>query len=216
MPSSINLSAESVNLLKLRGQSDQQVSDFSALLNRANDQLQQQASAKEVLSAMSAGELKLLQKSTSLADPIMVSSLSDEGARNLLAQPDRTGMVDLNNDGIVEVGAARTVSFPPVNAPDSVHKAWDKATENISDQDKMILQLQMHLHIYGFNIEGYESKQALSPQDQWSSEGWEQLIADARAALEFSVGMDGWSRFNLLKQDFLNNFENELANEHAV
>ena len=216
MPSSINLSAESVNLLKMRGQSDQQVTDFAALLGKANEQMDQQTSAKQVLSAMSAEELRLLQKSVSLADPIQVSSLSDEGARNLLAQPDRTGMVDLNNDGIVEVGAARTVSFPPVNAPDSVHKAWDKATENLSDQDKMILQLQMHHQVYGFNIEGYGNKQALSPQDQWSSEGWKQLIADARAALEFAVGMDGWSRFNLLKEDFLNNFENELSNERIV
>lgn len=216
MPSSINLSAESVNLLKMRGQSDQQVTDFAALLGKANEQMDQQTSAKQVLSAMSAEELRLLQKSVSLADPIQISSLSDEGARNLLAQPDRTGMVDLNNDGIVEVGAARTVTFPPVNAPASVKTAWDNATKDLSESDKMILQLQMHLQVYGMSVEGHDTRQPLSPEDQWSTEGWKKLLADSRATLEFAVSMEGWTRFNLVKQSFLDKFENELSNERIV
>lgn len=211
MPSSISLSTESIRLLKLRGQSDQQVSDFAALLGKANDQLKQQTSAKEVLSGMSASELKLLQNSASLADPITVNSLSDEGARNLLAQPDKTGMVDLNNDGIVEIGAAKMLTFPPVNAPESVHNAWERATESLSEGDKMTLQLLMHTQVYGTHIEGHPGKEPLLPEQQWSTDGVQKLMAGARAALEFSASMDGWTHMNLVQKDFLDRFENELA-----
>ncbi|WP_415903482.1 hypothetical protein ACMXYR_07150 [Neptuniibacter sp. QD29_5] len=210
MLSSISLSNESVNLLQLRGLSDEQVSDFSALLDKANSQLENDKSAKQVLSDMSQKEMKLLQKSTGLVDPISVSSLSREGAHNLLAQPDKTGMVDLNNDGIVEIGAGKMVTFPPVNAPASVHKSWEAATEGMSEGDKMIMQLHMHHAVYGFQIEGIESKEALAPEDQWSTNGWQQLLKELRSALEFAVALDGWDRTNLVRQDFYDKFEAEL------
>lgn len=210
MLSPITLSSESVSLLQLRGLSALQVDDFSALLNQANQRLEQDVTAKQVLSDMSGDELKLLQQATSLANPISVGSLSNEGAINLLAQPDKTGMVDLNNDGIVEIGKARMITFPPLNAPTSVHEAWDKATENMAEGDKMIMQLHMHTAVYGFQIEGFPSKEPLSPEAQWSENGWQQLLATLRSALEFSVGMDGWTRGNVVRQDFYDRFENEL------
>jgi hypothetical protein len=82
---------------------------------------------------MSIEDLMLLQKANSLAEPINVSAYSKEGAVNLLSQPDKSDKVDLNNDGIVEIGAAKTIIFPLVNAPNGVTLAWGKATERIGE-----------------------------------------------------------------------------------
>ena len=207
------MSSESVGLLQRRGLSEQQVSEFSVLLDKSQAQQQADVSARQVLADMSQYELKLLQKATNLVEPIGVNSLSQEGAINLLAQPDRTGMVDLNNDGIVEVGAARTISFPPVNAPESVHKAWEQATEGLSFQDKAFLEFSMHHSVYGFEINGQSTKQALSPEQQWSKEGVEQLIATGRAGIEFDVNLNGWTRWNILQQAFFDKFEKAIGNE---
>ena len=215
MLSSVSLSGESVKLVQLRGLSAEQVEDFSVLLDKANKQLEENKSAKQVLSEMSADELKLLQQATSLAKPIQVGSLSNEGAINLLAQPDKTGMVDLNNDGIVEVGIGRMITFPPVNAPASVHQAWEKATENMSEGDKLMMQLHMHTATYGIQIEGVSGKDPLPPEQQWSPQGWKKLLEEVRGALDFSVAMDGWTRTNLLRQDFFNKFEDALSQQTA-
>lgn len=212
---SVNLTGDSVSLLQRRGLSGQQVDDFAALLDKANSQLEQEKSAKQVLSEMSADELKLLQQATSLAKPIQVGTLSNEGATNLLAQPDKTGMVDLNNDGIVEVGAGKMITFPPVNAPESVRQAWDKATENMSEGDKLMMQLHMHTATYGIQIEGVSGKDPLPPEQQWSPQGWKKLLEEVRGALDFSVAMDGWTRTNLLRQDFFNKFEDALSQQTA-
>jgi len=206
------MSSESVSLLQKRGLSGQQVNDFSALLYKSQEQ-QTELSAKQVLADMSQDELRLLQKATSLAEPINVSTLSQEGAINLLAQPDRTGMVDLNNDGIVEIGAARSISFPPINAPENVHKAWEKATEGLSEGDKLHMELSMHISIYGVEIDGQSTKQALSPEQQWSKEGVKQWLATGRAGIEFDVNLNGWTRWNILKQDFFDKFEKAMGNE---
>jgi hypothetical protein len=47
-----NLSSESVGLLQMRGRSDQQIVEFATLLKEANFQLEQDVSAKEVLSGL--------------------------------------------------------------------------------------------------------------------------------------------------------------------
>jgi len=211
MQVNMDLSARSLDLLQRRGVSGEQIEDFTSLLSDAQQALKDGASAREVLNAMSKDELSLLQKTSSLAEPINVSEISDEGATNLLAHPDRTGMVDLNNDGIVEVGKAQTISFPPVNAPQHVKDAWEEATVNMTEGEEMMLQLSMHIQTYGINIEGAASKPALSPEQQWSTEGWQKLMKEARSALEFSVGMDGWTRMNVVKNDFYNRFEQALS-----
>lgn len=211
MLSPTSLSTKSVSLLQVRGLSNQQVDDYAALLDKARAQLDDTASAKQVLSGLSADEMKLLQKATSLAQTISVGSLSNEGAMNLLAQPDKTDMVDLNNDGIVEVGVARMMTFPPVNAPASVKAAWDKATANLSESDKMQLEFHM-ITANGIELGSNRPKASTqSPEEQWSTAGWQQLLDKMRSALDFSVSMDGWTRTNMLRQDFYNKFEKELA-----
>jgi len=208
-----NMSSESVSLLQKRGLSGQQMSDFSALLDKTQAQQQTELSAKQVLADLSQDELGLLQKATSLAASIKVNSLSQEAAINLLDQPDRTGMVDLNNDGIVEVGAARTMSFPPVNAPARVHAAWETATADLSEWDKATLELTMHISVYGVEINGQSTKQPLSPEQQWSKKGVEEWLATGRAGIEFDVNLNGWTRWNIVKQDFFNRFETAIDNK---
>ncbi|MFT5716902.1 MAG: hypothetical protein ACI9T7_001085 [Oleiphilaceae bacterium] len=205
-----NLSNESVDLLQIRGRSDQQIIEFATLLDEVNSQIGKDVSAKDVLSGLTVAELIMVQKSVGLVDSIDVDSLSTEAAINLLAQPDKTGMIDLNNDGLVEIGAAKMITFPPVNAPVSVQRAWDEATEGMSEQDKMIMQLNMHTMTYGIHIDGVPTQQASSPEDQWSKKGLEQLMENLKSALEFSVSLDGWDRFNLVKNDFYDKFEEAL------
>ena len=205
-----NLSQESVNLLKMRGQSDRQVTDFAALLADANQRLAQNVSAKEILSGMTHEELNLVQTSVGLVDDIDFRSLSNEGAMNLFAQPDKTGLVDLNNDGLVEIGIGKIITFPPVNAPASVQRAWDSATEGMSEKDKLMMELQMHGAVYGIHIDGVATKQALSPDTQWRDTEITKLFESLRSSLEFSVSLDGWDRYKLVQKEFYDNFENAL------
>lgn len=211
MISATSLSSESISLLKTRGLSDQQVDNFSDLLDKAHSQQADRKSAKTILTDMTASELQLLQKATSLANPIQVSSLSKEGAMNLLAQPDKTGMVDLNNDGLVEVGAAKMITFPPVNSPEHVKEAWNKATENMNEKDKMILEFRLHTQTYGVMINDQPTKAALPPEQQWSPENIKKWLAEGRAANEFNVKYSGWTKANLIQQEFFNHFEMALT-----
>jgi hypothetical protein len=207
MINSIQLSEKSLNLLNLRQLNKDEIRQFSEILTDAN---RQQGSAKPILLDMSADELALIQKANSLADPINVASLSEEGAANLLSQPDNSDKVDLNNDGIVEVGAARTVVFPPVNAPNGVKSAWESATAGMSEGDKLTLELRMHIAVFGINVEGVSQKQALSPDQQWSQSGIDNLFKDLRSNLDFRVNMEGWTEHNLMLKGFYERFESAL------
>ncbi|RDE24328.1 hypothetical protein DV711_01690 [Motiliproteus coralliicola] len=205
------LSQESIGLLHRRGLSEEQVDQFEALLMSATEKLSADQTAKQVLAGLSAADMQLLQRATSLADPIHIESLSDEGAINLLAQPDKTGMVDLNNDGVVEIGKAKTLAYPPLNAPVGVHEAWERATANLSEADVMMLQFHMAT-ANGIELGTHLPKPSgLSPEQEWSTAGWQALLEKMRSALDFSVSMDGWTRTNRIQQDFYNRFEHELA-----
>jgi hypothetical protein len=68
----------------------------------------------------------------------------------------------------------------------------------------------MHTMTYGIHIDGVPTQQASSPEDQWSKKGLEQLMENLKSALEFSVSLDGWDRFNLVKNDFYDKFEEAL------
>ncbi|MEP1447421.1 MAG: hypothetical protein ABJK37_15060 [Paraglaciecola sp.] len=212
MINSIQFSEKSLNLLSLRQLNNDEIQQFSDILNQAQNT---QSSAKDTLQAMTANELALVQKANSLAAPINVSSLSEEGAMNLLSQPDNSDKVDLNNDGIVEVGAARNLIFPPVNAPAYVKAAWENATADMSESDKMMLELRMHIAVFGINIEGGQPKQALSPEQQWSQKGIDDLFTNLRSNLEFRVNLEGWTDQNLMLKGFYERFESALNHTSA-
>ena len=94
-------------------------------------------STKDFLSSLTPDELYVIQKANGLASQIKVNKLSDEGAENLFLKPlGDDKVVDLNNDGIEEIGEAKMVFFPPPNAPDSVKKAWEEGTNGLSPEEK--------------------------------------------------------------------------------
>lgn len=214
LPSRIELSPKSIDYLNRRELNQNEISDFQDLLNKAQrESTQLQHSSKEILSQMSKDELSLLQKANSLVDHIKVSDLSEEGATNLLRQPDNSDRVDLNNDGIVEVGIAKNMVFPPVNAPDHVKSAWDKATEGMNESDVMHLQLTMHLAVFCIQIDGQNKAENVSPQQQWSSSGIDFLFSELRAGLDFRVQREGWTEHNSMLNSFYNRFEQALSGQ---
>ncbi|ALS98160.1 hypothetical protein [Lacimicrobium alkaliphilum] len=207
MIDSIQFSDRSITLLNRRQLSQDEIQQFGALLEQARSE---SGSAKQRLLAMSPEQLALLQKANSLADPINPRGLSEEGAANLLSQPDHSDKVDLNNDGIVEVGLARSIIFPPVNAPEHVKIAWDKATEGMSEMEKGLQGFHMHLAIYGIQIEGMPQKPVLPPEQQWGQQGVAQFFGLLRGNLEFRVSREGWTEQNRELKTLYDRFEDQL------
>lgn len=208
MITNVNFSALSMERLRNRNVSEQDISSFSSILDNAKSSGK---SAKQFLSGLSAQDLSLVQQANGLVDKINVATLSAEGAQNLLSQPDGSDRVDLNNDGIVEVGIGRTIQFPPVNSPQHVKDAWEKATEGLSMFDKATLELTMHTVVYGVNIEGIEQKQPLHPSQQWSSQGLNGFFNDLYSNLDFRVGREGWTEYNKMLEGVYQRFEQEIA-----
>ncbi|MCH6255682.1 hypothetical protein MLD52_03940 [Puniceicoccaceae bacterium K14] len=64
------------------------------------------------------------------------SKLTQEGALNLLLPFNEAK--DIDNDGFVELGNSAGWRFPSPNAPQSVHDAWEKTTEELSPGEAML------------------------------------------------------------------------------
>jgi len=90
------------------------------------------------INSLSTEELDTLQHISQLADPINPSTLTKEGALNLIYAPGHGK--DLNQDGFYEAGIGRTTMFPPDHAPDSVKQAWKDATKNMNWMEKATLE----------------------------------------------------------------------------
>ena len=207
------LSEKSLTFLHKRQLSASEINDFQAILMQAKEQTSSSTvSSKSLLNQMSDEQLSLLKKANALAHDIDVASLSEEGATNLLRQPDHSDRVDLNNDGIVEVGAGKTLVFPPVNAPAAVKAAWQQATAGMHQSD--VLQLELHMHIAVFGIQIGDPDQAVKasfdPQQQWSTAGINSLFTHLRSALDFRVQQQGWTEHNMMLEGFYNRFEQAL------
>ncbi len=123
--------------------------------------------------SLSTQELSTLQHMHGLADAIRPETLNEEGAMNLLKVPG-TG-VDLNGDGLQQVGIALTWQFPPSDAPASVREAWRKTLEGRPETDEFLLSgsfLPMTL-----SIDGTPSGNPFGPKTDYAS-----LIAQVRDA----------------------------------
>lgn len=125
--------------------------------------------AKGFLATLTAQDLALLQQAKGLVSTVNVASLSEEGAANLLL--DQAAQVDLNNDGIVEVGIAKMMTFPPPNAPQAAKEAWDAATAGMSESDRMGLSGHIGLPLLlAGNGNGVPSMSDLASEDfDWSN-----------------------------------------------
>jgi len=149
----------------VRGTSASEQSAYAAILDRAYREGGMQDPVA-FLNSLTPQEQDVVQRAHSLADPINPASMSQEGAYNLLL-PDGY-QVDLNQDGIEDVGAAKTISFPPLDAPEQVKQAWLTATQNMNEGDMLTYQLQMHTMLYGVRIDDLSSH-APAATDQLAS-----------------------------------------------
>ena len=165
-------------LSALRGVSDASQAAYAAILNKAYD-AGDLGDARQFLATLSALELDAVRQNHGLADPIDTATLSEEGAANLLLPEGYS--VDLNHDGIDEVGAARTAHFPPRDAPAEFREAWFQATAGMDEGSMMTYGLMMHGAIYGMQIDGQSQGPRYAPD---SMDSYRRIVSDYLASLE--------------------------------
>jgi len=175
----------------VRGTSANDQTAYAAILNRAYSQGGMD-NPVAFLQSLTPQEQSVVQRARCLAEPFDASTMSKEGAYNLLLPEGY--QVDFNHDGMQEVGAAKIITFPPLDAPEQVKQAWLTATQNMDEGDMMTYQLQMHIMMYGGNVNDQTSK-ALAPTDQIDSyrEGVDKFLA----SLEYfkaSIPADQYAR----------------------
>lgn len=128
----VTLSSRALELMRRRQISSADAQQFKGILAKANA-LNAQADPKAFLKSLSSWDMEVLRQVQCLADSINISSLSHEGAANLLAQPGSAQ--DLDNNGLTSVGAGNSFTFPPQNAPESFKAAWASASEGMPEMD---------------------------------------------------------------------------------
>ena len=126
------LGATQTEMADLRGVSADDQKQYAAILDEAYSD-RAMDDPRKFLQSLSASELDVVRRIRCLADTINPASLSDEGASNLLLPEGYS--VDLNHDGIDEVGAAKTLHFPPRDAPAAFTEAWFEATGDLGFGD---------------------------------------------------------------------------------
>lgn len=176
------LGATHTELSAMRGVSTESQAVYAAVLNKAYS-TGGIDNARQFLSTLSALEMDAVRRNHCLADPIDTAALSDEGAANLLLPEGYS--VDLNRDGIDEVGAARTAHFPPRDAPDAFKEAWFQATAGMDEGSMMTYGLMMHDAVYGMQIDGQSQG---SPYAVDSLDSYRRIISDYLASLEANKG----------------------------
>jgi hypothetical protein len=132
-----------------RGVAAEDETAFAGILNRAYASGDMDNPAA-FLKTLSQEELGVIQRVHSLGAAINPSSLSKEGAYNLLL-PDGYS-VDFNRDGMEEKGEGRGIHFPPRDAPQAVVDAWNTATQGMDEGDLLTYSLVMHSAIFGIHI----------------------------------------------------------------
>lgn len=108
------------------------------------------ATPQQYLRSLDRDQLSAIQQVHHLAGPIDPQQLSPEASLNLILPP--PAQVDENNDGLTAVGAAYTLRFPSSDTPSEVRDAWDAATADLSDEDKMLYTLQMSMPLITANL----------------------------------------------------------------
>ncbi|SMP73280.1 hypothetical protein SAMN06265222_11676 [Neorhodopirellula lusitana] len=128
---------------------EQVKADFGNVISRSYNE-GGYADPKQFLSSLSAGEMESIRQVHYLAEPINVSSLTEEGALNLLIPS--VAQVDLNNDGLTQAGAGYGIKFPDSRTPADVAAAWEDATAELSPMEKGFYTLQVKLPALLANI----------------------------------------------------------------
>lgn len=176
------LGSTHAELSAMRGVSNESQALYAEVLNKAYSSGGMD-NARQFLGSLSAKELNAVRQNHCLADRIDTASISEEGAENLLLPEGYA--VDLNADGIEEVGAARTMSFPPSNAPEAFKEAWFQATADMDQGMMMTYSLMMHDSVYGIQIDG-QSQGLLHAPDKMES--YRSIISNYLASIEENKG----------------------------
>lgn len=182
-------------LLDLRGVSTEDRQQFKSIIERARNE-NAFANPVKFVNSLSAKETEVLQRIHGFASPHSVKKTNIEGAINVLLPPNSA--VDFNNDSIVQTGASRGFRFPPPNAPDVVHEAWEKATAGLSLKEKAIAQLPFVSLAFSANVQFNDAGEFVRlvepgspdftnpyPQDL---EGWSNFTFDKAA--EYRAGAE--------------------------
>lgn len=169
-------------LSAMRGVSQECQATYAAVLDKAYSSGGME-NARQFLGALTVQELDAVRQNHCLAEPINPAGLSEEGAENLLL-PEGYG-VDLNHDGIHEVGMGRTASFPPSDAPADFKEAWFQATANMDTGMMMTYGLVMHDAVSGMQING-QSQGSLYAAD--NTDSYRSIISNYLASLEENKG----------------------------
>lgn len=139
-----------MELASRRGISNADEEAFASILNDAyaSDGVDDPVA---FLKTLSPDELDVIGRVHGLAVSIDPATVSKEGAANLLLPDGYT--VDLNRDGMEDIGPGRTMHFPPRDAPQAFVDAWTAATEGMTEMDAASYGLVMHGALYGLNLE---------------------------------------------------------------
>jgi hypothetical protein len=167
--------------------------------------------AKSFLLGLTTEQLSLLQNVNHLGNPVDVNAISEEGAENLLV--DRDHRVDLNNDGLTEVGAARLAQFPSSNTPPAVKDAWNAATGGLSEVERVQFSFRFAATTDGIhlkNLPGGESDaNESSPDFSSPSFDWTNFFDTFRYDIDTARSRNTPEYSNRL-QGFLDRFQTEL------
>ena len=178
----------SEELMRVRGLDDEEIASFRDILSRYRSS---GMDAKEFLTSLSTGERDLVKRANSYGSTLsdaVIAGFSEEGAVNMLREQDYRFAVDLNGDDIVEHGAGKTFVFPPPSAPEEVMDGWDKFSQTLTGEEKMLfsalfLPVNIPGHPDASTIRGYNISQQGFPQ---SREGWLELLNKIYDTLEYN------------------------------
>lgn len=126
------LGATQTEMADIRGVSEADQLEYATILNEAYS-TGAMDDPNAYLQSLSTSELDVVRRIRCLADTIHPAAISEEGAANLLLPEGYS--VDLNRDNIDEVGAAKTLHFPPRDAPEAFQDAWFQATQGLVGMD---------------------------------------------------------------------------------
>lgn len=165
-----------------RGVSQAEQAIYAGILNRAYSQ-GAMSDPQSFLKSLSGEELAVVQHNHCLADTIDPSSLSREGAYNLLLP--EGWRADLNGDDLVEVGIGRGILFPPSNAPTGLRDAWIESTKGMKEMDIATFGLVMFSSMHTFPVNDQPIRRTM-PTD--SMDSYRKVVANLLDMLERTRG----------------------------
>lgn len=128
----------SIKPKRLHGKADDFREVFQDIIHRKQESGK---SGMAFLKTLDYYELTAIQKSKSLAEPLRMDKISAEGAENLFVlQGDNCSYVDLNNDGLTEIGEGKMFIFPPPNSSRKVKDAWATTCKDMTFEEKMLVE----------------------------------------------------------------------------